>query len=382
MLDLTSLFYALIISFGIFGLDAVWNAGTIKTDFQVSDSLGSAGVKQEFATTVFSRELQVIFSTASLIKAPEIRSSHDKSFISLIAESAGLNNATAAFQDLFGLHPVKIIATLTTEGWKTRLEVVGETVSRGTFYLTLAAETDETAVELIRRGALETAIKLDAYHTALYLLDPAVGGAPDAEDIVKARRVLDDAIAARAHVEISPTRGRFRNLRGILALVDGDKAAAAALFEQAVADAPDLMAAHLNLAFTRAEQDRFADAGMIVRHVLQTRQKGLPPALVASANTIAGVVAWSQKQHDVAERHFKAAVAAEPTVSDAYIYWGRMLTEIGRNEEGRSKVRQGEANEAEFQNHPEVALLYFWLTREVNVPLQFRTRGYGAAAPK
>lgn len=65
MFDLTSVFYALIVSFGIFGMDAVWNAGTIKTEFQVSDSLGSAGIKQEFATTVFARELQVIFSTDS-----------------------------------------------------------------------------------------------------------------------------------------------------------------------------------------------------------------------------------------------------------------------------------------------------------------------------
>ncbi len=382
MLDLTSLFYALIVSFGIFGMDAVWNAGTIKTEFQVSDSLGSAGVKAEFATTVFARELQVIFSTASLIKAPEIRSSRDKSFVSVIAESAGLNNATAAFQDLFGLHPVKIIATLTTEGWKTRLEVVGETVSRGTFYLTLVAQTDETAVALIRRGALETAIKLDAYHTALYLLDPAVGGAPDAADIVKVREVLDEAISAQAPTEINPARGRFRNLRGILALVDGDKAAAAALFEQAVADDPGLVAAHLNLAFTRAEQDRYADAGMIVRHVLQNRQKGLQPALVASANTIAGVVAWSQKQYEIAERHFGAAVATQPTITDAYIYWGRMLTEIGRGEEGRRKIRQGEANETEFENHPEIALLYFWMTREEGAPLQLRTRSYGAPAPK
>ncbi len=374
MLDLTSLIYALVVGFGIFGLDAAWNAGTVKTDVQISDTLGSAGIKPEFATIVFDRELREVFSTASVIKPPAVRSSHDKTFVSIMAESIGLKNATAAFQDLFGLHPVKIVATLTTESTQPRLEIIGEAGERGSFYLSLEAETGETAVSLIRRGAIGAATRLDPYHTALYHLDPPVGE----PDIAQAKRVLDEAIAAQAPTTINAIRGRFRNLRGIVALLEEDKTAAAKLFEQAIADDPDLIAARLNLAFTRVEQDRYADAGMITRHILQTRQKGLPTALVSAANTIGGVVAWSQKDYAAAERLFAAAVDAQPTVTDANIYWGRMLTETGRVEEGQKRILQGEANESSFENYAEVATLYFWLTEKDNEPLRRRPRGNGS----
>ncbi|MBM3547722.1 MAG: hypothetical protein FJX54_12280 [Alphaproteobacteria bacterium] len=378
MLDLTSLIYALIVGFGIFGLDAAWNANTVRTDFTVSDTLGSAGVKPEFATVVFSRELEGVFAVSSLVKAPQVRSSHDKTFVSILAESVGLGNATAAFQDLFGLHPVKILSTLTTEGTLPRLEIVCEAGVRGTFYLSLEARESETAVSLIRRGAIEAAARLDPYHTALYLLDPPVGE----PDTPKARRVLDEAIAVQVAIPVNPIRGRFHNLRGIVALLEEDKEAAASFFEKAILDDPNLAAGHLNLAFTRVEQDRYADAGMIVRHILQTRRKGLQPALLASANTINGVVAWSQKDYQAAGKHFQAATAVEPGVTDAYIYWGRMLIESGSVEEGRRRIRQGEANQAEFENYAEIALLYFWLTETDNQPLTRRPRGNGGIAAR
>ena len=375
MLDLTSLIYALVVGFGIFGLDAAWNAGTVKTDVQISRTLDTAGIRPEFATVVFDRELREVFSTPSLVKAPAVRSSHDRTFVSIMAESIGLKNATAAFQDLFGLHPVKIVATLTTESTLPRLEVVAEG-ERGSFYLSLEAETGETAVSLIRRGAIAVATRLDPYHTALYHLDPPAGD----PDVALAKRLLDEAIAAHAPTPINAIRGQFRNLRGIVALLEEDKAAAAKLFEKAIADDPNLTTARLNLAFTRVEQHRYADAEMITRHILQTRQKGLPMALVSAANTIGGVVAWSQKDYQAAERFFAAAVDAEPTVTDANIYWGRMLTEAGRAEEGRKRIRQGEANQSSFENYAEVATLYFWLTEKDNMPLQRRPRGNGGVA--
>ncbi len=378
MLDLTSLMYAIILGFGIFGLDAAWNAGTIKTEFHVSEKLGSAGIRPEFATAVFSRELQEVFSVPSLVRPPTVRSSHDKTFVSIMAESVGLRDATAAFQDLFGLHPVKITATLTTENAQPRLEVISEGGLHGTFYLALDGRVGEPAVTLLRRGAIDVAARLDSYHTALFLLDPPEG----APDVAKARRVLDAAIAAQTPTRINVTRGRFHNLRGIVALLEDDKTAAATHFEQSITDDPSLVAAHLNLAFTRVEQDRYADAAMIARHVLDVHQRGLPPALLSSIHSINGVVAWTQKKYQEAETHFASAVAAVPAATEAYIYWGRMLVEMGRAEEGRKKIRQGEANQAAFDNFAEVAMLYFWLTDKDDTPLTRRPRGNGGIAMK
>ncbi len=370
MVDLTSLFYALLVSFGLFGMDAVWSADTVRTEFLVAQSLEDAGVRREFATTAFTQEMRAVFSTESLVKPPPVRSSGDKTFVSILADSLGMQNASAAFQDLFGLEPVTLMASLIAEGGRRRIEIIGNAGARGAFYVALDAEPGEQPVALIRRGAVESAARLDPYHTALYLLDPPAGD----PDVARATRILDLAIAAHAGAPALVPRAQLRNLRGIAALLDGDKEAAAALFEQAIADDAKLIAAHLNLAFTRVEQDRYDDAAMIARHVLRAWGLSRTPALIASANTILGSVAWAQGRHSLAEEQFAAAVAAMPTVSDAYIYWGRMLTELGRPEEGAAKARLGAENMQAFENYPEVALLYFWLTEKDNVPLQRRAR--------
>ena len=59
-----------------------------------------------------------------------------------------------------------------------------------------------------------------------------------------------------------------------------------------------------------------------------------------------------------------------------------MLVEMGRAEEGRKKIRQGEANQAAFDNFAEVAMLYFWLTDKDDTPLTRRPRGNGGIAMK
>ena len=371
MIDFTSLFYAVVFGFGLFGMDAVWNANTVQTDFMVSDSAAWQGIKPEFAETVFTRELQEVFTTHSLIRAPEVRSSHEKTFVTILAESVGLDNATAAFQDLFGIQPVAIIATLATVSGNTTLEVVGEAGGKGSFFMSIPALPGEGTIELIRRGAIESAFRLDVYHTALHLLDPDTGD----PNTARAIQALDKAIAALPPTPQSTQRARLRNLRGIAALLEDDKDGAAAHLEAAVSDDPTLVPAVLNLAFLRVEQDRYADALQIAQAVLRAPKFFIGAAMTAGAHTIAGVSHWALRNPRAAEVEFAAAVAADPHVSDAYIYWGRMLTEMGRLSEGRDKLRRGAENLAEFENYPEVALLYFWMTEKDNVPLERRPRG-------
>lgn len=370
VVDLTSLIYALMVSFGLFGMDAVWNADTIRTEFMVAQSFEDSGTRREFATTAFAHEMRAVFSTESLVKPPPVRSSADKSFVSILADSLGMQNATAAFQDLFGLEPVTLMASLIAEGERRRIEVIGNAGRRGGFYVSLDAEPGEQPVALIRRGAVESAARLDPYHTALYLLDPPAGEPA----VPRAQRILDEAIAAHTGAPARVHRAQLRNLRGIASLLEGDTEAAATLFEQAIADDVKLIPAHLNLAFVRVQQDRYDDAAMIARHVLRARGLADTPALIASAHTILASAAWAQERHALAEEQFAAAVAAMPTVSDAYIYWGRLLTELGRPEEGAAKARLGEENLQAFENYPEVALLYFWLAENRDTPLQRRAR--------
>lgn len=357
MLDLTTIFYAVMVGFGVFSFDAYWNADTVKAEFAVASAYDSAGIKADFAETVYSREMREVFATPSLVKRPNVRASRDKSFVTIVAESIGLQNATPAFQDLFGMEPVIIDASLAAENGKPKIEVVGELGKRGTFAMTLPGQEGESPIALIRRSAHETAIRLDPYHASIFLMRHQGDGG-----LERADQVLAEAIAALPKTPQSVPRARLRNLDGIVMLFGNDKAGAAATFEQAIQDDPDFTSAHLNLAFTMVEQDRFADAAAQTRRILESRRLAKQAPMQAAAHTIAGVAAWGQKQYAVADQHFQAATKLHPGITDAYIYWGRMLAEQGRLEEGRQKRLQGEANLAEFEIYPEVALLYFWMT--------------------
>ena len=369
MLDIKTLLYVVLAGFGIISLDAYLSADTVKTEFAVASTYEQAGIKKDFADSVFTREMQEVFSTESLVKRPNVRASRDQSFVTIIANSIGLENATVAFQDLFGMQPVFIDASLSVENDQPKVDVIGAYGAKGTFSLSLPGRPGETAISLIRRSAQESAIKLDPYHAAIYLIRYQKDAGLD-----RAASVIEDTIAAMPKTPHSDLRARLRNLSGIVALLRNDKAGALATFQQAIEDAPDFAPAHLNLAFTLIERDRFAEAAAEARETLESRRMSMPPVLRAAAHTIAAVGAWGLKDHARAERDFADAVKLHETVTDAYIYWGRMLIEQGEVERGQKKLLQGEENLAAFENYPEIALLYFWMSEleSQNAPLARR----------
>ncbi len=121
------------------------------------------------------------------------------------------------------------------------------------------------------------------------------------------------------------------------------------------------------------EQDRYEAAIEIVRPVIEGRAAPRNPAIDAAGHTISGVANWALKRHHLAEKHFAEATRINPITSDAFEYWGAMLVELGRTAEGAEKHRIGAQNLALFEQYPEIALLYFWLTERDGVPLARRT---------
>ena len=97
------------------------------------------------------------------------------------------------------------------------------------------------------------------------------------------------------------------------------------------------------------------------------------PLLMSSAYTIKGVAETEQKKFKEAEASFQKATSFNPQSSEAYVYWSRMLKKSARPAEAERKIVQAKQNSMHFENFPEMALLYFWLTESGDRPLDRRT---------
>lgn len=368
-MDITLLVYYALAGLVLIGADAYLYADSIVARLEVATKYADRGWSPDFATTIFSREMQTIFANESLIRVPQIRAANEQSAVSMIAGSLSLDGLTFAFQHLLGLDPVEVQAAMLEDDKDGHIVITGAAKGKPPFALIVARGAGEEMPRFIRRAALEAAIQLDPYHAALYLLEKSDAGDHKAQ----LKNLLQARIDALPPTPESAERALLRNLQGITALLENDINRAAGLFEQTVRDADYYAAGLLNLGFARVEQDRYQDAIEAVRPVLEGRTAPRHPAIDAAAHTITAVSHWALKRPEQAERHFIEATRAYPAASDAYEYWALMLRELGRTAESEEKHRIGAQNLEWFEQYPEVATLYFWLTEKDNVPLARRT---------
>lgn len=370
VLDITTLLYYAAMGLALVGADAYWYADSIVSRVEVSKKFIDEGLSSDFATTLFSHELQTIFANESIIRTPDIRAANDQSVISVIASSLKLDDLTYAFQHMFGLDPVQVKVALMDNGSKQAILVTSTSRTRAPFTILLERGQNEEMPLFVRRAAVETASRLDPYHTSLYLLEKNDTNAY----MPQLKKLLQDSIDALPKTPDNAERALYRNLQGIVALLEKDLDKAGELFELAVKDTNNYSAALLNLAFVRVEQDRYQEAIEAVAPVVARQARPRNPGINAAAHTITGVAYWALKQHALAEQQFARAVRINPTSSDTYEYWGRMLIELGRTAEGNEKIRLGDQNLDSFEQFPEVALLYFWLDEKDARPLTRRTQ--------
>src|SRR3546814_15252041 len=74
-----------------------------------------------------------------------------------------------------------------------------------------------------------------------------------------------------------------------------------------------------------------------------------------------------------AEASFRTAEALNPQSSEVHVYWSRMLAKSARPAEAERQVALAREQAANFENFPEMALLYFWLTETGDQPLDRRS---------
>jgi tetratricopeptide (TPR) repeat protein len=390
--------YAVLAAFGLVVTDTYVNQNTMYLDTTVAESVKEQGYEKYVVDGIFISEVKKITKTPTLIAVPSIQSSKTKPISAALAEFANLEGALVAMQSLMGIVPPKMVTSVIVEDPTKRVQVVqngpdgrvaeyvvaedetlklvltGYDPKSGYFDIQVSAHSkDDDFDHLIRDAAFQAVLKLDPYLALLYDLN---GRAVKNEDVDPSRVMIDKEINDLPGSLTHDHRALLENLRGIMGLLDNDVVTARADFQKAIESDSQLSVGYLNLAFLDVHEDRYEDA-------LKTLEKVIYPtywpmtgnrALLASAYTIKGVAETELERFKAAEQSFRHATWLNPRSSEVYVYWSRMLNKSARSTEAKQKMHKAKENSKYFENYPEMALLYFWLTEEGNQPLARRTK--------
>jgi tetratricopeptide (TPR) repeat protein len=259
---------------------------------------------------------------------------------------------------MLGYNPTHIRANLIVEEEKTKFIVV-ETTARGkSFEITLEQRPNETAVQLIKRGALETMFQLEPYLALVYALQSAQTQA----DLSKVRKAIKLRQEKLPNTPLSTPRSQYENLRGIIALLDNDLPGAADNFTAAAASDPRNVVALLNLGFLECQRDHYADGERISRRVIEPAPLTRQPVLLAAAYMTLACNQMGQKDFVHADLALAQSIIAYPQTSSGYALWADLKEATGDRGEADVLHRKARENSIYFENFAEVAMLYFELS--------------------
>ncbi len=358
--------------FGLLTADAVVSADTVSVNMSVPASVASTGFTQDVAERIFTHEFERMNQTRSLLKPPVMRSAREPTIIGVIANSLRLNDFTSALQDLLGLERMRVTGAIVAGGPDgNRLLINSASASSGAFSVEL---TDNGGTErLLRRGALATMEQVQPYRAALFHFDQVMraGG----RDFSTVQAMAERELARPRRAEVLTERSYMENLLGITALLRNDLDEAERRFRRSFNWNTTFAIGKLNLAFVLIQRDRYQEAldvlNPLVALSLEPRfapvQRFGP--LRESLHSSIGVARWGLGNLDGAEEAFRTATSEYPDSEAAYTYLSRLLLERGRTAEAAEKAAIARANALTFENYPEVATLYFWMTPRDNQPL-------------
>lgn len=388
--------YVVLATFGLVVTDTWFNANTMYLDTTVAESVKEEGYEPDVVDGIFISEVMKITKTPSLVAAPSIQSSQTKPVSAALAEAAGLESALGALHSLLGIIPPKLVTSVIAEDPTKRVQVVqngpdgrvaeyvvaeseklklvltGYDPKSGYFDLNVEAHSEDDDFDhLIRDAAFKAVLQLDPYLALLYDVNRRAAAG---EDIAPARELIDKEIAEAPQSPTHAHRALVENLRGVVALLDLDQVAARQYFLKAQASDPRQPVGFLNAAFLDVHEDRFDEALKNIDKIIHPTYWPMTGnhVLLASAYTIKAAAETEMKKFKEAEASFRKAATLHPQSSEVYVYWARMLRQSARPAEAERKIVQAKQNSMYFENFPEMALLYFWLTETGVEPLARR----------
>lgn len=388
--------YAILAAFGLVVTDTYVNKNTMYLDTTVAAAVAEEGYEPSVVDGIFVSEVKRITKTPTLIAKPTIQSSKTKPISAALAQFANLEPALVAIQSLMGVIPPKLVTSVIIEDPVKRVQILqnapdgkvaeyqvaedatlkmvltGYDPNTGYFDIQVQAHSvDDDFDHLIRDAAFKAVLKLDPYLAMLYDLTRR---AKAGEDLKPTRDLIETELGNLPDSLTHTHRSLLENLHGILSLLENDVEGAEAYFRKSMVSNPKQPVGYLNLAFVQIHEDKFEDAIKTVEKVIYPSYWPMTSnnVLMASAYVIKGVAETEMERYKDAEASFAYAESLNPESSEVHVYWARMLRKAGRPAEAALKVAKAKENSKYFENFPEMALLYFWLSEEGTKPLARR----------
>lgn len=390
--------YAVLGTLGLVVTDTYVNSNTMYLNTTVAEAVAEEGFEPSVVDGIFIAKVKKITKIPSLVSVPAFQPGSAKSVSAALAEFANLQDALTAMQALLRMVPPKLVTSVVVadqyqrvrvvenapdgraaeyvvgDEMKVKLVLTGYDPHSGYFDLTVEGHTEDDDLEhLIRDAAFRAVLQLDPYIALLFEIDRLGTGERVVADL---RTLLDEQIARQPDTVINPDRALLENMHGILSLLENKHDEAHEDFREAIASDPNQPIGYLNLAFLEVHLDRYDDAIALVEKVIYPSYWPMTgnAVLLSTGHIIKAVAETEKGDYRAAEASFRRAVALNPRSSEAYVYWARLLRKTARPAEAERMIYRARQNSAYFENYPESALLYFWLTEEGVDPLVRRTR--------
>jgi len=377
-MDPISIALATAMVFGLLTADAVVSADTVGVQINVPAAVAQTGFTQDVAERLFTHEFETMNQTRSLLRPPHMRSAREPTIIGVVARSMRLEDFTSALQDLLGLERMRITGAIVAgaPGEGQRILINSASTYSGAFSLDLS-ETGGTD-RLLRRAALATMERVQPYRAALFHFDQVVraGGS----DFSTVAQMAERELARPRRAEVMEERSFLSNMLGIVALLHNDLDEAERRFRLSFNWNPGFAIGRINLAFVHVQRNRYQDAidlmTPLIAGTLEQRYTVLGPRygpLREAMHSTVGVALWGLRDFAGADQAFRHAVREHPSSAGAYSYWARLLLERGDAVGAARKAELARLNSLTFENYPEVANLYFWMSPGDNRPMVRRT---------
>jgi len=323
-MELATIGFLSAIVFGLIAGDAVISANTMAVGIGLPPTVQQSGLTRQSAEEIFITELSRIAAIPSGVPVPVPRVSSRRTVIGALAEPLKLTDVTAALQDLFGLEPIRVSATMIDRGNELVLETIvaqeGRPLQRLSF-----TRTDKDAVALIRHAAVTTFAEIAPFRVTLaqlrdVLQDPSIEVGPVR---AAAERLLNRDWGANTDVE----RSALHSLVSVLALLHGDVPAArdqiarADAFQGALPTARTFYA--LNGSFVAVIEGDLRLAERELNRAAQVPMQQLIPTFPAYIEIQRGLIHWADGKPDEADAAFERALGydARNRVALVYRHW-------------------------------------------------------------